>query len=374
MISIMRPNKIRSLSVMCKRNIVFFQQQCDDIVQQPDIQLAVIRMPPFPRQPILIVQIVIAALMLTITSPTGSGEAPDSYRPGDGDRFWRISTRRLPKNPCQSQLDSPALDVRSVTACGQSTPSTWEDYIQTVGDGTRDAVIYVHGNRMDRENAIKYGLMIYRKSACRRKGRPIDWIIWSWPSEKNGILIHDARRKANRCDTQALYLSWVLRRHVEQNVPTALIGFSYGGRIITGALHALAGGKLGGRSLPEPPITGMPFDAALLAAAVDSNCMSRCGIHNRATKNLDRLVLLYNRKDVVLKRYWRLERIRGNTALGFSGSRSFAPRADGTALSVRSRDCSSGVGIQHNEMDYYEHPCFAGSEIANLIDDLQINH
>ena len=80
------------------------------------------------------------------------------------------------------------------------------------------------------------------------------------------------------------------------------------------------------------------------------------------------MVLLYNRRDAVLKRFWLLDRVRGRMALGYSGPTSFAPRFDGSELPVRSRDCSSTVGFHHVELDYYDSPCNAGREMAKLID------
>jgi hypothetical protein len=225
---------------------------------------------------------------------------------------------------------------------------------------------------MPEKTAICYGLGIRQQSTRCRKSGPVDWVIWSWPSAKQGILVHDARRKADRTDTQGLYLSWVLRKHVEASVPTTLIGFSFGSRVITGGLHALAGGKLAGRRLPGSAITDARFDAGLLAPAIESDWMARCGYHSKATQNLDKLVVMYNQRDPVLKRYWLLERVRGNIAMGYSGPRTFAPRADGSKITVRARDCSPFVGKQHSELDYYKKSCRADSEMAALIDGFEI--
>jgi hypothetical protein len=214
---------------------------------------------------------------------------------------------------------------------------------------------------------------VYRNVKQRRRDDPVDWVIWSWPSEKQGILIYDARLKASRTDGQGLYLAWLLRRHAEAQVNTTLIGYSFGGRIITGALHAAAGGSLAGRKVGGPPVVGGPFDAGLVAPAVDSHWLTSHGYHRLATQNLQRLVLLYNRRDAVLKRYWLIDRVRGRMALGYSGPTAFAPRLDGSRLPVRSRDCSPSIGLQHDELDYYRKTCQAGLEMARLIDDFYAN-
>ena len=121
--------------------------------------------------------------------------------------------------------------------------------------------------------------------------------------------------------------------------------------------------------MPGEPTTGMPFRCGLVAPALESLALTRRGVHSQATKNLEQLVLLYNRRDAVLKRFWLLNRVRGTMALGYSGPATFAPRFDGSKLKVLSRDCSPSVGINHVELDYYNTGCRAGPEMAALIND-----
>ncbi len=220
---------------------------------------------------------------------------------------------------------------------------------------------------MTSSDAIQRGIEVYRNVRRCNQQEAIDWVIWSWPSEKEGILVRDARRKFQRLDAQGLYLSWVLRRHAEANSPTTLIGYSFGARVVIGALHALGGGELGGRTLPGEPVLGGPFRCGLVAPALERHALTSRGIHSLATQNLDRMVLLFNRRDAVLKRFWLVEQVRGSMALGYTGPVAFAPRFDGSALPVLARDCASTVGLHHVELEYYDAPCSAGREMAALI-------
>ncbi|WP_146454917.1 alpha/beta hydrolase [Rubripirellula tenax] len=292
----------------------------------------------------------------------------NSVIPSDaGDRLWVLSTRRLTSDVCRADLDSPSFDIDGLDACGNRWGSSLDEYLAKRADGRR-TVIYVHGNRMEPCDAIERGLTVYQRVSQFRQNDPVDWLIFSWPSEQVGILARDVRIKADRADAEGLYLAWLLRKHAEYGTPTSLIGYSFGGRVVTGSLHALAGGSLGGRSLPGPPVTGLSFDAGLVAPAIASNWMNRNGYHSLATQNLEKLLLYYNQRDAVLKRYWLIDRVRGQAALGYSGPTSFAPRADGTKLPVKSRDCSPIVGLQHSEVDYYQAPCRAGRGMALMID------
>ena len=73
--------------------------------------------------------------------------------------------------------------------------------------------------------------------------------------------------------------------------------------------------------------------------------------------------------DAVLKRYWLINKVRGRAALGYTGPRSFATRADGTELPVVARDYSSYIGLRHNELDYYTKSRHTANIMADLIND-----
>ena len=288
------------------------------------------------------------------------------------DRLWLMNTRGITSNAACADLQSPMISVSRLDLCGRMSPSSMEDYLTSLSQSPA-VVLYAHGNRLKSAEAIRRGLTVYRRTRALRTNAPIDWVIWSWPSQQESILAKDARIKASRADTQGLYMAWVLRHHAEIGVPTAMIGYSFGGRVITGALHAAAGGTLAGRLLDGQGVTGMQINTGLVAPAIEDDWMHDCGYHSEATKNLNRLVLLYNHRDVVLKRYWLINRVRGEMALGFSGPKSFAARIDGTPLPVLSRDCAPTVGRHHSEMDYYSKSCRAGEKMSALIDDLFLN-
>ncbi|MEM9826942.1 MAG: DUF726 domain-containing protein [Planctomycetota bacterium] len=289
------------------------------------------------------------------------------------DRLFLLNLRDQPSDLCRLRLPTRPR-ISRLDRCGRQQPITWEDFCGTCADD-RTLVIYVHGNRMTPRAAIQRGLYVYHNSRPRHS-RPLDFLIWSWPSEKQGLLGKDVRLKARRTDGQGLLLADFLRQHGLSGRPVVLIGFSFGGRVITGALHTLAGGSLRGFGLDfgasadgiaNPGIQGAGFRVGLIAPAIERDWMTRHGYHGLATKNLESLSVLYNRRDAVLKRYWLIDRVRGQLALGFTGPRRFAPRFDGSPLETFARDCSTVVGLQHAEVDYYTADCRAGEEMARLI-------
>ncbi|MEM9365164.1 MAG: hypothetical protein AAGD07_04145 [Planctomycetota bacterium] len=289
------------------------------------------------------------------------------------DRLWLISTRHLPYYVGCVQDGAPDLHVSRLDRCGRRSNSSLDDYQNTMCSD-RVRIVYVHGNWRDSKNAVTRGLDAYLRITRRNTSRvPIDWVIWSWPSDRQSVGLSDARDKANRADSQSLYLGWTLHQHVAVRQPTALIGFSFGGRVCTGALHLLAGGTIAGRPLGLPPTVGAQIDVGLLAPALGSTWLSSNGRHRKATQNIDRMVLLYNERDVVLRNYWLLSKVRGITALGYTGPRQFAPRVDGTALPVRAKNCKRTVGMHHSERHYYEAKCNAACDLATLITSAMVH-
>jgi hypothetical protein len=374
--------------MMCKRNSVFFQQQ---FVAHHTPPIPVIASPNMIASFIRKIALIVVTGTLFAGADVEAAEQPaccqtypldassvadiDACSPSDitvqapeqGDRIWLISTRHLPSDICQVDLQQPPLGVFRIDPCGSPERTTLAE-LESRLRLSRRLVVYVHGNRMDLNSNLTRGMWIYRDiKRCRDQGA-VDWVLWSWPAAKEGLWLKDFREKAERTDGQGLYLAWFLRRQVQASIPTSMIGFSYGARVVTGSLHALAGGKLGSRCLPGEVITGAPINAGLIAPAIASNWLCERGYHGMTTKNLQELVLLYNGRDAVLKRYWRLARMPGTVALGYSGPQGFGLRADGTRLQVRSRDCAFALGLKHAEMDYYlERSCCASAEMASVI-------
>lgn len=287
------------------------------------------------------------------------------------DRIWSVSTRHLTYHVRRANLTNPALAISRLDSCGHPRRISPDEFYANVGKD-RELVVYVHGNRLDHADALDRGRMIYNMTRRYGQRRPVDWVIWTWPADREGLVVDDARRKLARIDAQSMYLAWMLNKQVAESYrSTKLIGYSFGARIISGALHAMAGGRLGGRQFPAEPVIGIPYDVGFVAPATESSALSERGVHRLATKNMDRMVLLYNSHDAVLKRYWLLNRVRGTTALGYTGylgPRMFAPRADHTRLPVTSRECSYGLGFRHEEVVYYR-ACNAGRDMAALIND-----
>ncbi|MEM6470374.1 MAG: alpha/beta hydrolase [Planctomycetota bacterium] len=375
--------------MMCKRNVVFFLQQ---FVASPNNRRgsdtapstrSTIHLPEMwtkIRPPTLSV---IACILCLCAAGMAAGQesvsdgladnrmvdgpvADLAARPGCGvqsDRVYLVSSRHLPDS-CVSHRWTSLRFYRSEQ--GRYFPLTADQY-QSEIDPRRTVVFYVHGNRMPADELMKRAAAVRCQIRSRLADRSVDWIVFSWPSDRNGIGVRDFRRKAERCDLEAVHLAGLVKQHVDRGCSINMVSYSFGARVATGSLHMLAGGKLGCLKSPEPPCVGSAVRLGLIAPAIESHWLASRGYHGLATKNMESLTLLYNRRDAVLKRYWLLDKVRRETALGFSGPTSFAARVDGSRLPVRSRDCSPSVKLRHSELDYYGSTCNAGCDLARMI-------
>ena len=304
-----------------------------------------------------------ATIPINVESPSSGCRSTQSYQ--SGDRIWLVCTRHLPLSLCNADLDNPQFALSRIDQCGRISTSSLEEYFASrLPD--RQIVIYVHGNRIEQNEAIGRAMQVRRSIAGCRTG-PIDWVVFSWPSQPTNHLIGDARKKAARTPLQALYMGTFLKMHPPLSKPITLVGYSFGSRVILGGLHALAGGLVEGRSLPGEPVVGRNFKLALAAPAINAAWISPCGQYRLATYNLDKFLLMYNSRDILLRNHWRLSRERSSEALGVVGPRCFAPRLDGTPLPVRAINYARPVGFRHGENNYYKRDPNTGREIAALI-------
>ena len=198
-------------------------------------------------------------------------------RPEINDRFWMISTRSLTSSTCNMDLDSPEFRVHRLDCRGRLTPTTLDEYLGALTP-ERQVVVYVHGNRMASNQIVNRSFSVYRKIANCVENRPVDWVIWSWPSSKQGILVHDARRKAARTDAQGLYLGWLLQRQVKQTESTKMIGFSFGSRVITDCIHLLVAPSAI-RQVHRPP--EQPLMSAWCPQSIPTGCLKKATMPRR---------------------------------------------------------------------------------------------
>ena len=212
--------------------------------------------------------------------------------------------------------------------------------------------MYVHGNRVDSQTACDRGLLIYEHLArAATASQRLCHVIWSWPSDTiPGLFLADARLKAYKTHTQSVLLGDFLSRHRE-DAQVSLIGFSYGGRIILGAQHLLAGGDIFGQRLSLANCEASPRTrVAVWAPALPASWIAPMGLNGQATMSVERMLMYYNTRDPAL-RFYRKKLAESDTeALGFRGINPFALGA--AAAWVDQRNAADLVGPHHRWTKY----------------------
>ena len=293
-------------------------------------------------------------------------------REGPQFEFWVVSSREAGhKHPAETQ--TPKLCFLRYDGLAHPQENDLSGFLSGF-DQRVPTIVYVHGNRVESHEAETLGRHVLAVlTSCRPDGGNYRFVLWSWPSGRCGRLVWDARVKAHRSDVHGYYLAWVIDQ-APPDVPVSLIGFSYGARLISGALHLLGGGSLDGRELPlhdkpEP----VRLRATFVAAALDNHWLLPGKRHGRALGPIQRLLVLKNRRDLVLKRYRWLDPRHGSNALGNTGL--FAPWRVGPDLAkIDQVDVSRSVGAGHNERRYLESHAFrayAGTYV--FFDDWQVS-
>ena len=229
---------------------------------------------------------------------------------------WVASTRRLP-GVCRAP-EHVDLAVEQLVVDG--TRRHWEraDVAGLLAEPTRPLVFFVHGNRYEPADAKSQGIGLAQRLATARDGLPPRVVILSWPSQKQGVLLKDGRRKYERAYADGQYLAWLLGQ-VDPAQPVAIVGYSFGALVAAEALDEIARRDTtaadGSRWADRPGRTNLVF----VVPALRADALAPRGPFSQALAGLDRITLLINSRDEALRFFPLLERQAKAPALGFVG-------------------------------------------------------
>jgi hypothetical protein len=269
------------------------------------------------------------------------------------DQLWLISTRQAPwSHPAghEGQLQYWRWDAE-----GRWADADLDAFLETADPGVPTCV-FIHGNRTNARRAVRMGRDVYGRLAGQADAR-VRFVIWSWPAGRiQGGSLRDIRLKARRSDVEGYYLAWWVDQ-IGRDVKLSLIGYSFGARVIAGALHILAGGQLAGRTLPEPPddTERTPVRAVLVAAAMDNDWLLPGRRNELALSQIDRLLVAHNRRDPIMRWYPLMYCLGGPKALGYAGPACPARLGpERERIELLGLDCS--VGRNHDLPAYLNAP------------------
>jgi hypothetical protein len=265
-----------------------------------------------------------------------------------GDQLWLVSTRHL---GCMGIVDDlPDYRVRYFAQNAWHMADAQSLLAQD--DPERTTVVYVHGNRSGIGDAVASGWEVYQALVePLAPEQHVRLIIWSWPSDQVRGPVRDVRTKAARTSVESYYLAKLLV-HIRPEVPTSLLGYSFGARISLGALHLAGGGELDGRFVdridaPRPKA----FRVAMIAAGADDDSLLPDDRFPVAALSAEQIFNTFNPCDPALKRYRFVDRCEKPAAMGYSGIYGM-PMLGTAATQIRQMNVSGIVGKSHDERRY----------------------
>jgi len=270
-----------------------------------------------------------------------------------GDSVWVVSTRGLGCSRCGEGLAN--AEVQRCYHDGSTSDASLDEFLDGDEPGMT-TVVYVHGNRITAYDANQRGLRLYRLLTDDPHAPPLRLVIWSWPSNQICGQVRDVRTKAARTFSEACYLSEFLAA-LNPASQVSLVGYSFGARVVTGALADLAGGSVGGCDCPGPRYQGRSnMRVVLVGAAMHNYWLAPGGWHSAGWQFVDHMVLLYNCCDPVLRRYRLIDLRNRPQALGYRGLWNIPD--DQNARFSQYNVCDE-VGKTHSEAAYWDSPLVA---------------
>jgi hypothetical protein len=285
---------------------------------------------PWPHWPALAFRscpaLLVICLLATPVAFCGSGPAragAPAVRgriPRPRDEIWLISTRQsgysVPTAAVIANLRYYRFDPSTCSGPGQWQLVDREAFLGHDLPG-RSTVFFVHGNRVSRCESFRRGMAVYQSLARHtRSDSPVRFVIWSWPTARLRGLAKDVRVKAQRTGLAGCQLAWLVDQ-IGSETSIGMVGFSFGARVVTGALHVLGGGRLGQFSLPVRRETrGGAIRTVLMTAALDDDWLLPGHRHGLALSQVDHMLLMNNSCDRAMKWYPLIDRCRRPTALG----------------------------------------------------------
>lgn len=283
----------------------------------------------------------------------GADDAEDGLSARRADSIWIVSTRCLDCS-CENQPGEQDLRFLRYDAARGCQDTTWDAWSADELPGTI-TVIYVHGNRIEPDEARGHGLTAYRALLrCGSDAPPLRFVIWSWPSSKvpGPRPRRDIQVKAARTDCESYFLANFMSR-LNPQTPLSLLGYSFGARIVSGALHLSGGGTLGRFRLVEAnPRPANSVRVAVLAAGMDNRWWLPGRYHGECFSQVDRMLLLYNSCDPILRLYSRFDRRPGAQALGYTGF-CWTSRLGENAERLEQTNVCCRIGRTHDEQAYF---------------------
>ena len=267
--------------------------------------------------------ILVSFLLSLAQSPIRAAETSPAVERATASRtqLWLISTRHLPCNPCCDQTSGEAPEFKYWINDGDGHWIASDK--DTFNASSSPIAVMVPGAPATLYETKSIGELIYNRFLdYLPSDGSLRWVIFTWPTEQSQRRrLRDFREKSYTAESQGFYLAHFIDAQ-PADVPVSLLGYSFGAKVSTAALHLLGGGRIHGCDGFE---TRRPLEArvsaVLTAGAMDNWWLCEDDRYCQALPYADHILNTYNRCDPLLKRYHLLYGLRrGPQAIGYTGT------------------------------------------------------
>lgn len=265
--------------------------------------------------------------------------------------YWIVSSWKSPQDFKDDKLCF-LPQVRRVDECTEGFGSSMEHLTGSLVPGVPICIV-VHGSFMDSPSVLPDSHQTWNWLKAGACGRPFQMIYFSWPSDRalSPLASIDVAILGSRASRNGFFLASLIQS-LPPECPVCLVGHSHGTRVISSALHLLAGGVVEDHRHCGPGCSGRRIRVVYTASAIDHDWLNPEERFGRALCCVECLINLRNSKDPALQIY-PLRRIASSRALGAAGFTSKDRRELGAYGSrVRDWDVSSIIGRNHAWPNY----------------------
>ncbi len=285
--------------------------------------------------------------------PTSSSELPPPCHQNP-TMSWLVSTRPS-KQSFGRECPVFCPRIQRIDHCGCLHRSSLADLAQSITPGV-PVCIKVHGSFVSRDDVINESPLLHRWLQAASGGQPFHQIDLTWPSSYPILptIKCDSTYLGRRAARNGWYLAEFIR-YLPPESPICLVGHSHGCRLISSALHLMAGGSVQGKIHPSSRAHGRRIRAIFTAAAIKHDWLNPDERYDRALCSAECILNLRNRRDPALLVYPLRHPFSGRS-LAITGFTK-GDRRDLRAWSSRVADCDVThlIGCRHGWPRYLAH-------------------
>ncbi len=292
-------------------------------------------------------------------APANIVEQQDSTVLASG--FWIVSSHQMPQsfNDLNGGFCPGVLRYDEGIGYRQSSLS---ELCQSLVPGV-PVCTAVHGSFVDWASVYAESRCIWKWLQAGRPDLPLQVIYFTWPSYRplGPIVQLDIGILGKRASRNGFYLADLVR-HIPVECPLSFVGHSHGTRVISSALHLMAGGAVEGVRYPCASCAGRRMRAVYVASAIDHDWLNPNERFGRALCCVEGLINLKNSHDLPLKIYPLRKPSFSSRALGNAGfTRKDRQQLGWLGQKVTDMDVSGQIGHHHLWPNYFQRPWLSRS-------------